>query len=186
MACRLTTCCSHGRVITMVTRRASRLFRSVSGLPTPGMLLGVLLVADLAALVTVTVATLATVGLLGTGVDVTGLVAALLTTVADVLGAAGPAILGGWLLYTYLYLFVTLLVAALLCRGHLASAIWREAASLLSQVLIRIALSWCHTHPESPHFLTPADVLGQLAHERNADHLATGWRPEVHPALTYE
>ena len=163
---------------------------SVSGPPTPRTLLSVLLVAELTALGAATVFALAAVGLLGAGVDVTGLVASHMTAAADVLSTVSPTILGGWILYTYMYLFVylfvALLVSALLCRSLVASTIWTQATRLVSSVLTRLALGWCHHYPKSPHLPKRTDVLRGPAHDHPPDHVATGWRAEVHPALTYE
>ena len=128
----------------MKIRQDVRLFGSVTGLPTPRTLLGVLLVADLTALGAVIAVAMVAVGLLGVGVDVAGLVASHLNAGADVLSRVGPSVVGGWLLYTYAYLFVALLVAALLGQSHLASTIWTQATRLLPSVLTRLALGWCH------------------------------------------
>ena len=163
-----------------------RLLGSVSGLPTPRTLLGMLLVADVTALGVVIVAVLAAVGLLGAGIDVTGMVAALMYAGADVLSTTGPPILGGWLLYAYVYLFVGLLAGALLCRSQVTSAVWAEATRLLPGLLTRIAPGRCHHYPKTPHPQIPSDVLRHPTHDRSPSHLATGWTSALHPALTYE
>ena len=88
----------------MKVRQIARIFGSVSGLPTPRTLLGVLLAADFIALGAAIIVVAATASLLAFGIDFTWLVASYLNTGADVLSSVSTYLAGGWALYTYLYL----------------------------------------------------------------------------------
>lgn len=143
------------------------------------------LVADILALVSVMVVALSALVLLLFDIDITGFVASHMTGAADVLSAAAPNLLVGWLLYTYLYICVSVLIVAPVGQRSLADATWAWASRHLAHVMSQMAVAW-HHRAALAHFLFPLVLLRHLGHDYSADPVSRGWNPGLHPALTYE
>ena len=169
----------------MIRPTASR-FESVSSPPSPRTILGVFLAADLIALGAVIIVVAATASLLAIGIDFTRLVASYVNAGSDVLSSVSTYLVGGWALYTYLYLAAGLMAAATVTHFCCVGAFWTQVSQVLPCVLRRMAQAWHDRYPSSVPFLVPRDLLSCAADDRNPDHLASGWSAQLHPSLTYE
>ncbi len=105
----------------------------------------------------------------------------------DMFTALSPlltVLFGGWILYTYLYLIVVVVILGTVCGPRAFSISWMQVSELLKRLYDMVLRIWPRTgilvlgFPVAPLNTDPVRI-----YLRNGppSHLATGWHPSLHP-----
>ena len=111
----------------------------------------------------------------------------LLEFMRDMFEALSPilaVLFGGWILYTYLYLIVVVVVMGAVCAPRALSTSWvqaNEALKRLYDMVLRICPSIGILVSCFPVAFLNADPLRISLRNGPPSHLATGWHPSIHP-----
>ena len=97
-----------------------------------------------------------------------------------------PAMVGGWMIFTYLYLLIGVFIAAAFGRRYATHLIWTRTCRALPSLRDRIAAAWrsiaTPTSQFTPSF-TGTDPLTISVQKRFPIHHACGWRASVNPQI---
>ena len=120
------------------------------------------------------------------GVDTTDIFLRLLSDMSEALNPILARLIGGWILYSYIYLLVAPIAVDVVRNPYPISLRWLWVRQILPRIAYRIldALERIRCFTSRPKTDYLHLVLSRVpVHYSSRPHLATGWQPSFHPQI---
>ena len=137
-------------------------------------------------LVVAVAVSLVSILMIASGKDPTELAVASVTATVNALSVPVPAMLGGWIMYTYMYLLVGVFLAAAVGARYATPLIWTSPCHAVPRLRDRITTAWRSIPILRRCFIPfstdtyPSTISVQRAFQV---YRASGWRASEHPQI---